>query len=243
MIGIGMATTGACPGTVLVQIAMGIKSGMYVALGGLLGGIWHARYGGLLKQSCEPAQKEEIRHHTVDGRYNLKPTTVLLAYELLCLAMISGFVLFGGVDAGSPYLHPVAGGSLIGLAQAASLLLTGSPVGVSAAYGEAGAYFWYLFSRKNGSHPKVSAMTFAAGILVGAFTMARAFRIDVATTDVSVSPLAAIVGGFVMIVGSRLAGGCTSGHGISGMSAFAVASVISVAAMFAGGIATAMLLG
>ena len=243
MIGIGMATTGACPGTVLVQIAMGIKSGIYVALGGLLGGILYVRVGGLLKQSCAVAQKEEIRHHTIDGRYNLKPTTVLLAYELLCLAMISGFIVFGGVDASSPYLHPVAGGVLIGLAQAASLLLTGSPVGVSAAYEEAGAYFWYLLSGKAKSRPKVSAMTFAAGILVGAYTMARTFRIEVAGTDVSVSPLTAILGGFVMIVGARLAGGCTSGHGISGMSAFAVASVVSVAAMFAGGIATALLLG
>lgn len=46
-----------------------------------------------------------------------------------------------------------------------------------------------------------------------------------------------------MIFGSRLAGGCTSGHGISGMSQLSISSVISVAAMFAGGIGlTAVLL-
>ena len=47
--------------------------------------------------------------------------------------------------------------------------------------------------------------------------------------------------GFMMLVGARLADGCTSGHGLSGMAQLAVGSTIAVAAMFAGGIATALL--
>ena len=43
-------------------------------------------------------------------------------------------------------------------------------------------------------------------------------------------------------LGARIAGGCTSGHGISGMAQLSVGSMVAVAAMFAGGILTATLL-
>jgi hypothetical protein len=48
--------------------------------------------------------------------------------------------------------------------------------------------------------------------------------------------------GFLMLLGARIADGCTSGHGLSGVAQLAVGSTVAVAAMFAGGIATASLL-
>lgn len=51
-----------------------------------------------------------------------------------------------------------------------------------------------------------------------------------------------IVGGILMAIGARLAGGCTSGHGISGTMQLNVASWISVICFFIGGIAVAMTL-
>jgi uncharacterized membrane protein YedE/YeeE len=51
----------------------------------------------------------------------------------------------------------------------------------------------------------------------------------------------AFVGGFIMLFGARIADGCTSGHGLSGMAQLAVGSTVAVAAMFVGGIATATL--
>lgn len=52
----------------------------------------------------------------------------------------------------------------------------------------------------------------------------------------------AFAGGFVLLLGARIADGCTSGHGLSGMAQLAVGSTVAVAAMFVGGIATATLL-
>ena len=49
-------------------------------------------------------------------------------------------------------------------------------------------------------------------------------------------------GGILMAFGARLAGGCTSGHGISGTLQLNVASWIAVVCFFTGGIAVAMLL-
>ena len=51
----------------------------------------------------------------------------------------------------------------------------------------------------------------------------------------------AFIAGFMMLFGARLADGCTSGHGLSGTAQLAVGSMVAVAAMFAGGIVTAML--
>ena len=49
-------------------------------------------------------------------------------------------------------------------------------------------------------------------------------------------------GGVLMAFGSRLAGGCTSGHGISGTLQLDAGSWLTAICMFIGGIATAMLL-
>ena len=254
LIGVGMATTGACPGTVIVQVATGIKSGIYVATGGLLGGILYARFGQYLKRTSRssslsspskplttqiPAEAE--RHHTIYAKYSLDPSNVLLAYEVMCMVIISATTLFG-IDKNTPWLHPVFGGTLIGAAQASTLVLTGSPVGVSAAYDEAGKYFWRLISPKMASEPrpKVTSMVFAAGVFAGSLVMAQMFPVPLKAS--SVPPMRAIAGGCTMVIGARLAGGCTSGHGISGMSSFSISSIISVAAMFAGGIMTATML-
>lgn len=53
--------------------------------------------------------------------------------------------------------------------------------------------------------------------------------------------LVAFAGGTLMAVGARLAGGCTSGHGISGTLQLSVGSWIAVACFFIGGVITAML--
>ncbi len=60
-------------------------------------------------------------------------------------------------------------------------------------------------------------------------------------TDFLPRAVMAFAGGFVLLIGARLAGGSTSGHGISGIAQLAVSSMIAVAAMFAGGIVTALL--
>jgi uncharacterized membrane protein YedE/YeeE len=52
--------------------------------------------------------------------------------------------------------------------------------------------------------------------------------------------IGAFVGGILMGIGARWAGGCTSGHGISGSLQLAISSWVAVAGFFVGGIAAAM---
>lgn len=76
------------------------------------------------------------------------------------------------------------------------------------------------------------------GVMVGAFFtsvfVTKTFRLSVLPTlwkerkDNSVKSrlLWSFVAGFMMIIGARLAGGCTSGHFMSGMTQMAVSSMI-----------------
>lgn len=53
---------------------------------------------------------------------------------------------------------------------------------------------------------------------------------------------AALAGGILLGFGARWAGGCTSGHGINGSIQLSLASMVTAACFFAGGIVTALLL-
>jgi uncharacterized membrane protein YedE/YeeE len=76
------------------------------------------------------------------------------------------------------------------------------------------------------------------GVLVGGFItsifITKSFRISLIPTGwrryKNSSVLSRIVwsfvAGFIMIIGARLAGGCTSGHFMSGMSQLAISSMI-----------------
>lgn len=60
--------------------------------------------------------------------------------------------------------------------------------------------------------------------------------------SIALRGIVGFAGGVLMAFGARLAGGCTSGHGISGTLQLNAGSWLTVACMFIGGIATAMLL-
>ena len=54
--------------------------------------------------------------------------------------------------------------------------------------------------------------------------------------------LVAFLGGVILMFGARLAGGCTSGHGISGSLQLALSGWVFFASLFASGILTAFML-
>lgn len=238
-----MALTDADPSTVLVQFATGVKSAILVVLGGLLGGILFTRFGSALKRDLSASARPlDAKAHTIHTKFDINPNYVLLGYETLCLALISGFSALGPNQL-TPLLHPMVGGILIGGAQAASLLLTGNAVGISGAYEEGGRFFWDLVNpHKREARPQPNAISFALGVLVAGFALSQSVVLTTVET-IDISGLRALSGGCLMIFGSRLAGGCTSGHGISGTSSFSISSIITVAALFVGGIVTAKLLG
>jgi uncharacterized membrane protein YedE/YeeE len=151
-------------------------------------------------------------------------------------------------------------GVLFGLLSVASLVLF-APIGVSTTYprvvGEAltriapdfVAHSPYL--QLVGGALRGETML-VAGLLLGGFLASRFGR--KATGTCRIEPvhareksvrsryLHAFLGGFLILFGARLAGGCTSGHVISGIIQLSVSGLVFGAGVFATGIATAKLM-
>lgn len=160
----------------------------------------------------------------------------------------------------SPYLA----GIVIGLLQIPAFLIIETALGASSSYVTVGALFasWldpsilkigYAANHVAATGKNWWQVALVVGIAIGAFIsmkLSGASRHAIspiwARALGSPSPMkryaVAFFGGFIMLVGARIADGCTSGHGLSGMAQLSVGSTVAVAAMFAGGIATAMLL-
>lgn len=239
--GLGMAVTGACPGTVLVQVALGISPSPWVLLGGLLGGMAFVMaepslgrgQKGPLQEAEKPATNPKL---TVTQCLDLSEEGAVLAYEILLVAAISLVDRLGlSTDRRSPWLDPVTSGCLIGLAQASSVLLSKKTLGVSSAYAELASQVLSV-AKGEGLGANLGNIVFAIGVMLGARVTSQ--RIPVALENgPEIGKAAAVVGGFASIFGARLARGCTSGHGISGMSTLSISSFATVGAMFGGGIA------
>jgi uncharacterized membrane protein YedE/YeeE len=242
-----MALTGACPGTVLPQLATGIPSAPLVLLGSMIGGVVYSKFGKGLQVSVTVDQKltekendekqKEEEKRTIYEKFNWSKLNTVLGYEALCLSMVAGASYFFPGRKGERLVPAVLGGVLIGGTQFTSLFLTGNTLGVSTAYEQVGDLFWWGEGGRKGSRPNIKGTAFAVGTLLGSWVLSRVVAIPSPPGKVvEVGALRAIVGGVALVFGSRVAGGCTSGHGISGMSQLSISSIVTVAAMFGGGV-------
>jgi len=149
-------------------------------------------------------------------------------------------------------------GILFGLLGAASIVLWG-PIGVSGTYPRfIGALFRIFDPSYAEANPYLVRMgslikpeTFlVVGLLIGGFVGARANRekapasemIHAGETTTSKRYRDAFIGGFLIVFGARIAGGCTSGHIISGITQLSVSGFIFAVGTFVTGIITAKML-
>lgn len=149
----------------------------------------------------------------------------------------------------------------IGLLSCVAFVLSDKPIGCSTAFARTSGMFEELVRGR-----KVLDMAYyrqfvpeidwewmlVAGIFLGAFSSAwlsGEFRLEwtpslwVATFGPDHLPRLATAfgGGIILGFGARWAGGCTSGHGISGTLQLAVSGWLAVAAFFASGALTAFI--
>jgi len=159
----------------------------------------------------------------------------------------------------SPYLV----GALIGMLTCMTLYFSDKPVGASSFYASLAGMFGILIAEKHtkslqyykDNPPRVNwEFIFVLATVCGAFVAAWTggefkgkwlpqmwkdhFGIHSLWLRVGFS----FWGGLLMAFGARLAGGCTSGHGISGTIQLNVASWIAVVCFFVSGVIVANLL-
>lgn len=124
-------------------------------------------------------------------------------------------------------ISSLLGGALIGLAAALLLLLNGRIAGVSGILGG-------LLER--GAMDRGERIAFVGGLIAGPLLFALIMPRPTITIDVSVLTL--IAAGLLVGYGTRLGGGCTSGHGVCGVARLSPRSLIATAVFMAVGIAT-----
>ncbi len=83
---------------------------------------------------------------------------------------------------------------------------------------------------------------FLHGPPTGAGTWSLGTRFEELMGTGAFGVMAALAGGFLVGFGGRMAGGCTSGHGLSGLGRLQPGSFLATAAFFAGGAAVSFLI-
>lgn len=162
-----------------------------------------------------------------------------------------------------PAWSPYLAGALIGLLACLTLALAKKRVSASSAYADAVGLLGRAVAPKHTAslsyfrenRPAIGwTLLFILGTIIGSFVAAAtggeltgAYLQDLwvarfGPDSYALRTIAALVGGCTMAFGARMAGGCTSGHGISGTLQLAVGSWIALVCFFIGGTGAAMLL-
>jgi uncharacterized protein len=120
------------------------------------------------------------------------------------------------------------GGALIGLAASLFLLTHGKVAGISGLYGG-------LF--RSGTSDRALRFWFVAGLVTVGILVKVAFPSAFATSEVATLPVT-LLAGLLVGFGTQLGNGCTSGHGVCGISRLSVRSLIATATFILTGFAT-----
>ena len=129
----------------------------------------------------------------------------------------------------TPY-SALTGGIIIGFAVAIFFYFNGRLVGISGIASNA------LTEERN----KLDNILFLIGLIIGPIIYTL-FNKEQISISISNSYLLLIFAGLLVGIGTRVSGGCTSGHGISGIGRFSVRSIVATITFMIVGIITVYL--
>ena len=129
----------------------------------------------------------------------------------------------------TPY-SALTGGIIIGFAVAIFFYFNGRLVGISGIASNA------LTEERN----KLDNILFLIGLIIGPIIYTL-FNQEQISISISNSYLLLIFAGLLVGIGTRISGGCTSGHGISGVGRFSVRSLVATITFIVVGIITVYL--
>ena len=183
---------------------------------------------------------------------------------ILSLTAIAGAADFGvdarNYDSGawSPYLV----GAAIGVLSWLTFYFSDKPIGASSFYATLAGFIGKLVAKRHteslayfkANPPSMDwGLVFVVSTILGGFIAAwtggeirnewlHPMWVDRFGDSIALRGVIGFAGGVLMAFGARLAGGCTSGHGISGTLQLNAGSWLTVICMFIAAIGTAMLL-
>ena len=122
------------------------------------------------------------------------------------------------------------GGMIIGLAVVIFFLFNGRLVGISGIAANA------LTEKDN----KFDNLLFLLGLILGPILYTLFTNQEINIT-ISNSLILLIIAGLLVGIGTRISGGCTSGHGISGIGRFSLRSIVATITFMIVGILTVLI--
>ena len=127
-------------------------------------------------------------------------------------------------------ISALTGGFIIGLSVFLFFILNGRMTGIS------GIASNFLISKDN----RIDNLLFLIGLILGPliYSYFTNQKIEISITN----SLFLLIGGGVLVgLGTRISGGCTSGHGISGVGRFSLRSIIATMTFMVVGILTVLI--
>lgn len=237
LFGIGMVLAGGCSSGTCYRVGEGL-AGSLLALLGFGAGIVVMGQGALLP--LQTALRSRIlgidgQTMTVDNLLGVDPWWVVtpLALALLIWFWRSGRSSYR--SGGWEWQWAGAALGLIGIVAWLASTASGRPFGLSMT-GPLRSWFALLFG--GGGTIDWGSMLIV-GLLLGSFLSAGAHRELRWRVPKGERLLQAGIGGVLMGLGAQLAGGCTIGHSLTGLSVLSVGSVVSTLAILTGAWGTA----
>ncbi len=128
-------------------------------------------------------------------------------------------------------LMPLTGGVLIGIAASMLLLFNGRIAGVSGIFGG------MLFQQGN---ERALGLSFIIGLIAGGILL-YSLNTEFFENSSGGGLLAVNIAGLLVGIGTRIGGGCTSGHGVCGIGRLSVRSIVATVTFVFAGMVTVVL--
>ena len=243
--GVGMAVLGYCPGTLPVSLGEGSLDALTGIIGGLFGGLAYT----LLLPMVQPVLGPDWGNISLNSLIGDNPTVFFPLIFLIGAVFIALAFWVHKLERATSKKWIAAG---IAIAVLNALVFLGvfynRPIGASTTY----PYLADVLTGTTASEyfGKIQApgrweLLFLGGAFLSGLVLSvirKDFKLTLIHenwkkykgTSATQRIIWAFLGGFILIFGARMAGGCTSGHVVSGGMQLAVSSLVFAVFVFAG---------
>lgn len=246
--GTGMAILGYCPGTLAISLGQGSVDALIGIVGGIFGGVVFT----IILPSINGILGPNLGKIALSTAMDNNAIFVISFIVIGLLFILAGF-LINKLDKISDYKWMVSGVAIAVLNTIVfSSKVTNRPIGASTSFPYVGDFIFGLTN--NAYFQKIETPgNWELFFLIGSFISAVVYsliRNDFKITllhsnwvkykgeSKSKRIIWAFIGGFILVFGARMAGGCTSGHIISGGMQLSASSLVFAVFVFMGFLGT-----
>ena len=242
--GIGMAILGYCPGTLAISLGQGSLDALIGIIGGLFGGIVYT----LILPFINPILGPNLGAISLNSLTGTNTLFFIILLIVGLLFILSSFLLQKiDKNKNKKWIYSGIGLALLNVIVFSSFV-TNRPIGASTSFPYLGDLITNLtnndyFNKIN--IPGKWEMIFLLGAFISGLLLSlikNDFKITLLHENwIKYKGLSSqkriiwsFIGGFILIIGARMAGGCTSGHILSGGMQLAISSLTFAIFVFIG---------